>query len=119
FLGAEWPVRIVAFDDANLDRGRILDSRYPVVEHVRGNHQAFVVAGFFAHGLAHAHPDRALYLAFDRQPVQRPAAVVRNPDFVPGNNAGLLIDADFTDLSRIPVAHSPATGRAPILLAAV
>ena len=33
-LGAERPVRVVALDDADLDRRRVLDGRHAVVEHV-------------------------------------------------------------------------------------
>src|SRR5262249_5914917 len=57
FLGAEGPVRIVAFDNPNLDGRRILDCRHAIIEHVGGDHQAFVIGGLFTHGLAHAHPD--------------------------------------------------------------
>ena len=93
-LGAEGAVRVVAFDDADFDRRGILDGRHAVIEHVGGDHEAVVIAGFLAHGLAQAHPDRALHLAFDREPVERLAAVMRDPDLVDGDDAGLLVDAD-------------------------
>ena len=92
-LGAERPVRIVALDDADFDRRRILDGRHAVVQHVAGEHQAVVIGGLLAHRLAHAHPDRALHLAFDGEPVERLAAIMRDPDLVDGDDAGLLVDA--------------------------
>ena len=83
-LRAERAMRVVALDDADLDRRRVLDGRHAVVEHVGGEQQALVVGGLLAHRLAHAHPDRALHLAFDREPVERLAAVVRDPHLVDG-----------------------------------
>ena len=118
-LGAERPVRIVALDDADFDRRRILNGRHAVVEHVGGEHQAVVIGGFFAHRLAHAHPHRALHLAFDREPVERLAAVMRDPDLVDGDDAGLLVDAHLDHLRRIGIAHGAADGGAAIFLAAV
>ena len=81
--------------------------------------QAVVVADLLAHRLAHAHPDRALHLALDGQPVERLAAVVRHPDLVDGDHAGLLVDRHLDHLRRIAVAHGAADGRAAIFLAAV
>ena len=78
-----------------------------------------MVADLLAHGLAHAHPHRALHLAFDGQPVQRLAAVVRHPHLVDGDLAGLLVDGHFHHLRGVAVAHGAADGRAAILLAAV
>ena len=78
-----------------------------------------MIAGFLAHRLAHAHPDRALHLALDGEPVERLAAIVRDPDLVDGDDAGLLVDADFDHLRRIAVAHGAADGGAAIFLAAV
>src|SRR5262249_52048902 len=71
------------------------------------------------HGLTHAHPDRTLDLAFDREPIERLAAIVRDPDLVDGDDAGLLVDADFNDLGRIAVAHRAADRRPTIFLTAV
>src|ERR1043166_56685 len=45
FLGAERTMRIVALDDADLDRRRVPDGRHPVVEHVGHHHEAVVVGG--------------------------------------------------------------------------
>ena len=118
-LGAERPVRIVALDDADLDRRRILDGRHAVVEHVGGEQQAVVVAGLLAHRLAHAHPHRALHLALDREAVERLAAIVRHPDLVDGDHAGLLVDAHLDHLRRVAVAHGAADRGAAIFLAAV
>ena len=110
-LGAERPVRIVALDDADLDRRRILDGRHAVVEHVGGEQQALVVGGLLAHGLAHAHPHRALHLAFDGEPVERLAAVVRDPHLVDGDHAGLLVDA--SPRPPAPSSCSPWCRRSP------
>src|SRR5262249_17332826 len=119
FLGAERPVRIDAFDDTNLDRRRILYGRHAVVEHIGSEHQPVVVGRLLAHGLAHAHPDRTLDLAFDGESVERLAAIMRDPDLVHGDDAGLLVDTHFDDLRRIAVTHGAADRRAAIFLAAV
>src|SRR5438105_3168020 len=118
-LGAERTVRIVALDNADLDRRRVLDGRHAVVEHVAGDEQALVISGLLAHGLAHAHPYRALHLALDRQAVERLAAVVRDPHLVDADHAGVLVDADFHHLRGIAVAHGAADGGAAIFFAAV
>src|SRR4029077_9280441 len=97
---------------------RVLNGRHAVIEHICRDHQAVVVSRLLAHGLPHAHPHRGLDLAFDREPVERLAAIVRHPDFVDGNNAGLFIDRDFNDLRRIAVAHGAADRGAAIFLAA-
>ena len=78
-----------------------------------------MIGGFFAHRLAHAHPHRALHLALDREPVERLAAVVRHPDLVDRDHAGLLVDAHLDDLRRVAVAHGAADRGAAIFLAAV
>src|SRR5262245_25827280 len=118
-LGAERTMRIVALDDADLDRRRILDGGHAVVEHVAGDEQAVVIGGLLAHGLAHAHPHRALHLALDGEAVERLAAVVRDPHLVDGDHAGVLVDADFHHLRGVAVAHGAADGGAAIFLAAV
>src|SRR5260221_2818758 len=118
-LGAERAVRIVAFDDADLDRRRILDGGHAVVEHVAGDEQAVVIGGLLAHGLAHAHPHRTLHLALDGEAVECLAAVVRDPHLVDVDHAGVLIDADFHHLRGVAVAHGAADGGAAIFLAAV
>src|SRR6185503_8200972 len=109
-LGAERPVRVVALDNADLDRRGILDGRHAVIEHVGSEHQPVEIGGFLAHRLAHAHPDRALHLAFDGEAVERLAAVMRDPDLVDGDDAGLLVDRDFDHLRRVGVAHGAADG---------
>src|SRR5215475_3749808 len=119
FLRPEGAVRIVTFNDANFDRRGVLDGRYAVVEHVGGDHQPVVIGGFLAHGLAHAHPDRALHLAFNSQPIERLAAVMRDPDFVDSDDPGFLIDTDFHHLRRVAVTHGATNGRAAIFLATV
>ena len=79
---AERAVRVVAFHNADFDGGRILNGRDAIVEHVAGDEQTVVIGGLLAHGLPHAHPDRALHLALDREPVERLAAVMGDPDLV-------------------------------------
>src|SRR5262249_35966583 len=111
--------RIVALDDADLDRRRVRDRRHPVIEHVAGQQQPVVIAGLLAHRLAQAHPDRALHLALDGEPVERLAAVVRDPHLLARDGAGLLIDAYFHYLRRIAVAHCAADRGAAIFPAAV
>ena len=118
-LGAERAVRIVALDDADLDRRRILDGGHAVIEHVAGDQQAVVIGGLLAHGLAHAHPHRALHLALDGEAVERLAAVVRDPHLVDRDHAGVLVDAHLDHLRGIAVAHGAADGGAAIFLAAV
>ena len=78
-----------------------------------------MIGGLLAHGLAHAHPYRALHLAFHREPVERLAAVMRHPDLVDADDAGILIDADLDHLRRIAVAHGAADRGAAIFFAAV
>src|SRR5262249_26524942 len=107
-LGAKRAVRIVALDDTDLDRRGILDGGYAIVEHIAGHEQALVIPGFLAHRLAHAHPYRSLHLALDREPIDRPAAVVRDPHLVDVDHAGFLVHADFDHLSGITVAHAAA-----------
>src|SRR5262245_16108953 len=119
FFGAEGPVRIVALDDAHLDRWGVLDGGHAVVEHVGHQHEAVVVAGLLAHRLAHPHPHRALHLAFHREAVERLAAVVRHPHLVDRDDAGLLVDAHLDDLRRVAVAHGAADRGAAIFPAAL
>src|SRR5262249_13716846 len=103
----------------DFDGRRILDRRYPVVEHIAGEQESVVIAGLLAHRLAHAHPDRALHLALDRQPVQSLAAVMRDPDLIDVDHARLLVDAYFDHLGRVTVAHGAANRGAAIFLATV
>ena len=101
-----------------VDRRGILDRRDPVIQQVVGEVQAVVVAGLLAQRLAHAHPDRALDLAFDRQPVQRLAAIVRDPDIVHRHFAGGLVDRHFHGLGGVGEAHRAADRGAAVFLAA-
>src|SRR5262249_56986313 len=107
-LGAERTVRIVALDDAYLDRRRILDGGHAVVEHVAGDEQAFVISGLLAHGLAHAHPHRALHLALDGEAVERLAAVLRDPHLVPVDPPGVPVAPALPPLRRVALAPGAA-----------
>src|SRR5947209_4542460 len=78
-----------------------------------------MIGGLFAHRLPHAHPDRALHLAFHREPVERLAAIVGDPHLVDIDYAGLLIHADLDHLRGVAVAHRAADRGAAIFLAAV
>src|SRR6185437_301377 len=88
-------------------------------EHIRRHHETVVIGRLLTHRLAHAHPYRALHLALDGEPVERFAAIVRHPDLVNSDNAGLLVDGNFDDLRRIAVAHGAADRGAAIFLAAL
>ena len=69
-----------------------------------GIHQHAVFPNhFFGERLPHAHPDRADDLAFHRDRIQRASAIVRGPDFVHRDFAGVFIDADFGNLRRIGI----------------
>ena len=72
----------------------------------------------FGERLAHAHPDRADDLAFDRNRVQRAPAIVRRPDFVNGDFAGLFVDADFGHLRGIGIRGRRPDAGAFVLAAA-
>ena len=50
------------------------------------------------HRLTHAHPHRTLDLAFDRQAIERPAAIMGDPDVVDRNHAGLFVDSNLDHL---------------------
>ena len=75
--------------------------------------QTLVVLCFLAQRLAHAHPDRTLHLAFDRQRVDGAAAIVRYPDLDHLHRTGVFIHFDFDDLCRVRIAgarsHSGTT----------
>src|SRR5215471_2621394 len=112
-------MRVVALDDADGDRRRILDGGHAIIEHVGRHQEAIVVAGLLRHRLAHAHPNRTLDLAFDCQAVEGLAAIVCHPHFVDRYLTGLIVHGHFDDLSRVAVAHGAADGCPAVLLAAV
>src|SRR6185369_13093836 len=116
-LGAERPQRVHALDQEHLDRGRFDDRWDAVVDHVGAQRQAFVVLRLFAHRLAHAHPDRALHLAFDGQRVDGTTAIMRNPDLLDPDVAGFLVDFDLDDLRAVAEARRRADGGAAELAA--
>ena len=68
--------------------------------------------------LAHAHPDRADDLSFDRDWIQRATAIVRCPDFVDGDFAGLFVHADFGNLGRVGISRRRSDACAFVLAAA-
>jgi len=119
FLGAEGAVGIQALDDVDFDLGRFGHRRHAVVEQVGDLVQAVgLVGSLLGQRLAHAHPHRALDLAFDRHRVDREAAVECGPHLLDGDRAELLIDADLHHLCRVGKAHRRAH-RAAALLAAL
>jgi hypothetical protein len=98
--------------------GRFGDGREGVIEEVGGGVLAVLVARLLAQALAHAHPDRALHLAFDAQRVDGETAIERGPDLVHGDLrpvSGSTLTS--TDLRGIGETHGGADGAAAVLAA--
>src|ERR1035437_5390480 len=81
--------------------------------------QAALVAGLFAQGLGHAHPHRALHLTLDRERVDGAPAIMRDPDLLDANHAGVKVDLDLDDLRGIAECHGRADGAAAMPAALV
>ena len=93
------------------------DGRHPIFQQAGVRRQAVEIARFLAQGLAHAHPDRALDLALDRQQIDGVAAIERDPNLVDAHLAGGVVDADLDHLRTIAEAHGGADGAAFVLAA--
>ena len=77
--------------------------------------QAALVVGLGLHdGLGVAHVDAALDLPLDHDRVDRPTAVVGDPDLLDRDHAGLEIDADLGDVRGRGVGRRGADGAAPV-----
>src|SRR6266545_2386053 len=101
FLRPEGTERIVGLDELHFDGRRLDDRRDAVIEHVGTQRKPVVILRLFGQRLSHAHPYAALHLPLDGERIDCIAAVVRDPDPLDGDGAGVLVDRHLDDLCRI------------------